>query len=167
MTTIEELLELDLLTLRAHTERAGDSLDPQRHRESLQASMAKSESCAVRRDGRLAGYALLKANTDHWFVFAFNTHPDHRDASVMIELMRQVLAIVVRSGISELRSHVYKTNERSLNFHRKLGFRVTKENEKAVEFVATVEGLAGGGAMSRVLRRQSRGRPGDPQVAPA
>jgi ribosomal protein S18 acetylase RimI-like enzyme len=160
MIELEELLELDLLTLRAHTERAGDSLDPQCHREKLLAAMAVSESCAVRRDGRLAGYALLKANADHWFVFAFNTHPDHRNASVMIELMRQVLAIVERTGISELRSHVYKTNEPSLNFHRKLGFRVSKENTKGVEFVATVEGLVGGGAMSRALRRQSGDRPG-------
>jgi hypothetical protein len=38
-------------------------------------------------------------------------------------------------------------------FHRKLGFRVTKENAKAVEFSATIAELATHEAIARITSR--------------
>lgn len=36
MPQVHEILELDLLTLREHTERAGDALDPERLRKTIE-----------------------------------------------------------------------------------------------------------------------------------
>jgi len=84
-----------------------------------------------------------------WFVRGFNTHPEHRGASVMRELLQQVSEVALQEGITELRSNVYKTNRLSMAFHRRLGFRVTKENAKGVEFFATVEELASNSSFQR------------------
>ena len=141
--TIEEIVTLDLLTLREHTELAGDELNVEKHRASVARSLNGSEFCAVRRNGSVVAYAMLQPESSTgWFVTGFNTHPLHRTASVLRELFFAFGGLVQRLAINELRSNVYKTNRLSLSFHRKLGFRATRENDKGVEFFASVAELA-------------------------
>jgi ribosomal protein S18 acetylase RimI-like enzyme len=165
--TLDELLALDLLTLREHTERAGDRIDPEAHAQRLRDSLQVSQLCAVRRGGALVAYAMLNPlEGASWFVRAFNTHPGHRNGPVMRDLLREFARVIRREGIADLRSHVYKTNRLSMAFHRKLGFRVTKENDKGVEFYATVANLAASGAIARTAASlaapdaATEGRPG-------
>ena len=151
MPHVDELLALALLTLRDHTELAGDRLDPATHRELLLRTQAQSETIGVRRGGTLAAYAMLSPQPDGgWFVSAFNTHPAHRDASVLRELFAEISRLARRRAIGSLRSHVYKTNRLSVAFHRRLGFRITRENAKAIEFTATLDELL---AASRAVRK--------------
>ncbi len=150
---LDELVALDLLTLRAHTEQAGDALDEAPLRLALAKTLAVSESAVVRRDDRLLAYALLQpqpseAEPDRWFVTGFNTHPAHRSAPVLLALFGQMAALVRRHGIGSLHSHVYKTNRASVAFHRRLGFDVLQENAKAFAFAARVTDLRWPGAAS-------------------
>jgi len=139
---VRELLDLDLLTLREHTERAGDRLDPEAWRRSLEAAQAVSELAWVRRNGELVAYAMLQPQAaGQWFVTGFNTHPGYRSAPVLREIFGQLLAIAARRGIASLQSHVYKTNRLSMAFHARLGFEVTRENAKGVEFTASLAQL--------------------------
>lgn len=142
MPQVHEILELDLLTLREHTERAGDSLDPDRLRNSIESLLPISEVAVVRRRGVLVAYAMLQPQeAGQWFGTGFNTHPEHRSAPVFRSLFGQLLDIASRRGIKSLRSNVYKTNRLSMAFHVRLGFQVTRENEKGVEFTASVPEL--------------------------
>jgi ribosomal protein S18 acetylase RimI-like enzyme len=139
---IHEILELDLLTLREHTERAGDQLDPDRLRNSIETALPISEVAVVRRQGALVAYAMLQPReAGQWFVTGFNTHPEHRSAPVFRALFLQLLEIATRRGITSLQSNVYKTNRLSMAFHARLGFQVTRENTKGVEFTASVQEL--------------------------
>jgi ribosomal protein S18 acetylase RimI-like enzyme len=157
MPTVEELLSLDLLTLREHTERAGDQIDAETQAIRIRESLDVSRICSVRRNGNLVAYAMLnQVSGSSWFIRAFNTHPQHRSAPVFKELLQQLGVVARTEGISELRSNVYKTNLLSMAFHRRLGFRVTKENEKGVEFFATVEELASNPSIERTCP----GKPG-------
>jgi len=144
MPKLEELLSLDLLTLREHTELAGDRIDPETQAAQIRESLKISRVCSVRRDDALVAYAMLSPmeTASSWFVRAFNTHPAHRTAPVMRDLFQAVAEVVKREGIADLRSHVYKTNRLSMAFHRKLGFQVTRENAKGVEFFATLADLS-------------------------
>jgi len=156
MPTLEELLALDLLTLREHTELAGDTLDPVTQAAQIQQSLQISQVCAVRRSGELVAYAMLSPDPQSaggWFVRAFNTHPQHRTSAVMLDLFQALAELVRRLHITELRSHVYKTNRLSMAFHRKLGFRITKENAKGVEFLASVKELAASPFIERTAKR--------------
>ena len=148
--TIEEFLALDLLNLREHTERAGDELNAERHRASIEKSLEVSAHCFVRRNGTLVAYAMLQPESSgRWFVTGFNTHPLHRTSPVLRELFSGFAALVQRFGIAELRSNVYKTNRLSMAFHRRLGFRITRENAKGVEFSASVAELAANRSIER------------------
>ncbi|WP_323122074.1 GNAT family N-acetyltransferase [Burkholderia alba] len=162
----DEILALDLLTLRDHTERAGDRIDPVAHRRRLDASIESGAACVVRRNGGLAAYALLRRESAaRWFVTGLSTHPAHRTITVVGELLAQLAALAARMGIEDLVSHVYKTNRLSMAFHRKLGFRITRENDKGVEFQASVATLAGHPAVRRVVdkhRDAARRSIGDP-----
>jgi len=62
MPPASRLLALDLLTLREHTERAGDRLDPELHAAQLRQSLQISQVCAVRREGELVAYAMLSSS---------------------------------------------------------------------------------------------------------
>jgi L-amino acid N-acyltransferase YncA len=86
-------------------------------------------------------------------VRGFNTHPAHRNFSVLRELFKAVGDVVDAEGISEIRSNVYKTNRLSMAFHRKLGFQITNENAKGVEFFATVSGLMANPTFQRTATR--------------
>ena len=150
MAELEELLALDLLTLRAHTELAGDVLDATTQRQALVRALQTAEVVSVRRAGALVAYAMLQPQeAGLWFVPGFNTHPAHRDASVFRDLFAQIGALAQGRAITALRSNVYRTNRLSMAFHRRLGFRVTREGDKGVEFTASVDELV---AATRALR---------------
>ena len=133
-TLLDELLALDILTLRRHTEAAGDSFDPAAHRQQLAASLADSHLLLVRgADGCLQGYALLRQQSaTHWFVGMLNVHPSHRQRRVLLGLFGQLMALAAWRSDSVLQSHVYRTNAASLQFHQKLGFTIDQQNDKAV-----------------------------------
>ena len=142
VSQIDEILALDLLTLREHTERAGDVLDPQLQRTEIEKSLEVSEFISVRRNDALVAFTMLRPQQNgRWFVTAFNTHPYHRSAPVFRELFAQLSGVAERRAITALRSNVYKTNRMSMAFHIRLGFKVTRENAKGVEFTASVQEL--------------------------
>ncbi len=84
----------------------------------------------------------------------FSTHPLYRTPAVVSELLAKVARLARERGIAELRSHVYKTNRLSIAFHRKLGFQITRENEKAIEFFASVSTLSDRPAVQRAAAAQ-------------
>jgi ribosomal protein S18 acetylase RimI-like enzyme len=140
---VRDIVALDLLTLREHTQQAGDAMDATQQAHQVRAALQTHQLCAVRRADALVAYAMLRpANVDTWFVSGFCLAPEHRNATVLRELLTQVVTVLQTSGARELRSHVYKTNRASLAFHTRLGFTKGQENAKAVEFVATLESLA-------------------------
>ena len=152
---IDAILALDLLTLRDHTERAGDVFDADTHRRRLEQALPACEVVAVRRGEALVAYAMLRPHDDAcWFVLGFNTHPQHRDGGVFRDLFAQLAALAQRRSITSLRSNVYKTNRLSMAFHRRLGFAVTRENAKGVEFTADLAALmSASSAVGRARRR--------------
>nr|WP_279607117.1 GNAT family N-acetyltransferase [Burkholderia gladioli] len=79
-------------------------------------------------------------------------HPRHRGYGVLGELLAKLAELAGARGIREFRSHVYRTNRLSIAFHRKLGFRVTRENDKGFEFVVTLDELANHAAILRATR---------------
>ncbi|MCX4171640.1 MULTISPECIES: GNAT family N-acetyltransferase [Paraburkholderia] len=154
LPSIDELFALDALTLREHTEQAGDAFDVDEHRVQLRKSLEVSEVCSVRREGKLVAYAMLRPHSGAcWFVGAFGTHPLYRTYAVITELLAKMATLASEQGIGELRSHVYKTNRLSIAFHRKLGFQVTRENDKGFEFFIAICELTTKPAVQRATAR--------------
>lgn len=157
LPSVDELLALDVLTLRAHTEQAGVIFDIDEHRLNLKNSLSVNEVCSVRRDSTLVAYAMLRPDAGtRWFVGALGTHPSYRTYGVISELLAKIAALASEHEIGELRSHVYRTNQLSVAFHRRLGFHVTHENDKGFEFVITVDELNVNPAVRRAAAIASR-----------
>ena len=151
---VDDFLALDLLTLREHTVRAGDMLDSEQHRAKLEASLSVSQVCVVQRSGMLVAYAMFRPESDGaWFVTGFNTHPAFRTSPVLFELLASLIDRMRTLDVRTLRSNVYKTNLLSISFHRRLGFRITRENEKGVEFTARADEIAASSAIARAAKR--------------
>jgi len=151
---IDEYLGIDLLALRTHTEEAGDRLDETEHRARLARSFAISEICEVRRDGAVLAYAMLRPKTDDtWFVTAFNVHPNNRTPGVFVALAAEFISKLQRHRVLKIQSNVYRTNLRSMEFHRRLGFVITRENEKGVEFTASVATILSNPVAARVMQQ--------------
>jgi len=130
-----------MLTLTAHTRAAGDVFDEASHRAALEKVLPKSEIIKIHRQGRLAGYAYLwPKGGGLWFVGGFAVHPDFRSGTVICALLARVRAFAEVEGITELQSHVYKTNARSLALHNRLGFTLIAENDKGFAFSLGLDG---------------------------
>lgn len=137
--TLGEVLALDLVCLRAPD---GGPIDPVSHKTSLAASLDRSRWALVRRCGDLVAYGYLWPHRpETWFVGGLAIHPDHRNAAVTAELGRQMSALVRLLGAKRLESHVLRTNVASLRLHRRLGFEVDQESERAIAFVADTAAL--------------------------
>lgn len=150
--SVDELLALDLLTLREHTERAGAMLDPRRHADLLRQSLRDAQLCTVRRHGALLAYAMFTPEAGgSGFVQAFCVHPGHRTPAVFRELMGALLGRAHALHLTSLRSHVYRTNTLSLAFHQALGFRISREGAQAVELTATLAALQSHPRLQRLL----------------
>lgn len=132
---IDEILALDLLTLRDRVDGMLVPLDPVGHRARLVVSIARSEVIAVRRAGELCAYfKCWPMGEDRWFVAGLAIHPAHRTPTVTAELLDGVDGFTRRAGVVEYVSHVYRDNDASMRLHRRLGFRVTREKPEGVEF---------------------------------
>lgn len=160
MPTIEEFLELDRLGLPEHPELSSEDLSPAQLRKQFEEVFPISQVCTVCRDGKLVAFAMLQPQSPRcWFITCFSIHPRHRTSSVLRELFSEFGALVQRHGIAELRSNVYKTNRLSLSFHKRLGFRVTRENAEAVEMFVSVADMMSSQSIDSTVRRLNRSRP--------
>ena len=132
---MEEILALDMLTLRVHTLAVGGEFTPESHRTALAAVLPKSKIVKIHRGAVLAGYTYLwPKGGGLWFVGGFGIHPDFRFGRVIAQLLAELKALVEQEAITELQSHVYKTNQHSIALHRRLGFQLIQENQKGFAF---------------------------------
>lgn len=139
---IDEVLEIELLTLRNHRLKGSPPLDPVEHRSALATLFEKSSCITVRRNEVLAAYGYLwLIDDDMWFVGGLAVHPELRSISVFRELTASLLSLISDKGITTLRSNVYKANLPSITLHQHLGFKVTRENEFGLEFTLKVAEL--------------------------
>lgn len=130
--SIDEVLEMDLRRLRTPE---GGMLDPERHRVLLASSLPRAAAVGVRREGKLVAYAYLwPLERDDWFVGGLVV--DERTAVAVLALRTGFLDLVTELGADRLHSHVLRANADSLRLHQRLGFAVTREDVRAIAFVA-------------------------------
>jgi len=135
-----EYFELCKLTLTAHTEAAGETLDETAYLESIKTAQDNGLQFEYRIDHQLAGFISMKDNGDgEWFVLLIVIHPDYRTRKVFMALFYSAYQRMNQKIATSIKSNVYKNNHLSVEFHKKLGFSVTRENDLGYEFTLVVE----------------------------
>lgn len=136
---MNEYFQLDMLTLNKISEEAGKPLDKSAYLESLAKAATDGLLFETRKGQQLQGYFMLRnLEPSIWFVSMFVVHPEHRNKVVFTSLFSQLASFVKSNQVDVLVSNVLRNNELSVNFHRRLGFVVTRENDLGYEFQLTM-----------------------------
>lgn len=154
---LDAIVDLDMALLKDHTEAAGDPFARDSHRRALDARLHSANIIDIWRADELIAYSFIWPKQDRWFVGGFAIRPDHRNAAIMGEMLFRLLACTKTSPQVHVESHVYKTNQLSMDFHRKLGFEIIRENEKGVAFVHRIDVLRQHPIVQRAAKRADRG----------
>lgn len=132
---MEEYLELDVMTLESISKEAGFPIDRDVYLASHAQSMEQGLLVDYRRHNKLIGYTTLSDLGDgSWFVPMFVVHPDYRSKAAFLALFRGIVNILKDRDSRVLVSNVLRLNELSVQFHKRLGFEITRENHLGYEF---------------------------------
>ena len=136
-------LKLIQATLGHLQSQYGIGYDTAAYKESLHLAFEQGHLIEVKRDSKLAAFVTLKAlKNKEWFVLLFVTDQNHRTAGVFREMFRRISEFLADKGGTILKSNVFRQNTDSINFHKKLGFKITRENEKGFEFTLVIDDAA-------------------------
>ncbi|MFS1905858.1 GNAT family N-acetyltransferase [Vibrio lentus] len=132
---MEEYLKLDMLTLEAISKEAGFPIEREVYLASRAESIKQGLLFEYRRKDQLIGYTTLRNLGDgRWFVPMFVVHPNHRSKAAFLALFRSIAEILKNNQANVLVSNVLRINELSVQFHKHLGFEITRENHLGYEF---------------------------------
>ncbi len=140
---MQSFLNLDRLTLEDISEQSGRPINETVYLESL--LLAKEQGCLfdVWKENQLQGYATLKElGEGNWFVLMFVTHPSCRNRNTFTSLFNQIVTHLKKVNATSLVSNVFKVNELSVAFHKKLGFEITREAPQGYEFTLALDSAA-------------------------
>ncbi|MEZ8274300.1 GNAT family N-acetyltransferase [Vibrio splendidus] len=132
---MEEYLELDMLTLESISKAAGFPIERDVYLASRAESIEQGLLFEYRRQDKLIGYVTLRDLGDgQWFVPMFVVHPNYRSKAAFLFLFRSIADQLKNNRSTVLVSNVLRLNELSVQFHKHLGFEVTRENHLGYEF---------------------------------
>ncbi|GAB6263503.1 GNAT family N-acetyltransferase [Photobacterium sp. R1] len=136
---MNEYLKLDLLTLAQLSQDAGKPIDEALYLKSLHKADQDELLFECRKQGLLQGYfTLRKLDESTWFIPMFVVHPKHRNKVVLTSLFTQLARFIKKNSVQKIVSNVFRNNTLSVNFHQRLGFVITRENELGYEFQLTI-----------------------------
>ncbi|MGI0117886.1 GNAT family N-acetyltransferase [Zooshikella sp. RANM57] len=139
---MKEYLDLTELTLNGISIEAGRPIDGKVYLDSL--VNAKELGCLfdVYSNKKLLAYATLKdLGEGKWFVLMFVIHPRYRHKRVFLELFYKIIKHLISVKAKILVSNVFKVNKLSVAFHKKLGFKVTREADIGYEYTLALDDL--------------------------
>lgn len=152
----EQLVALDLLTLVPLAQAHGQDISGEQLGQQWAQRLSAWPPSGVGDDSalltvsaaeRLQAYAWLRLQASgEAFVLGLVIHPEARSAGVLRGLMRQLARCLDAWDVPAVSSHVYRRNEASMRFHRKLGFQAVQESAQAVAF--TLQRPVAGGWMA-------------------
>ena len=132
---MEEYLKLDMLTLEAISKEAGFPIEREVYLASRTESIEQGLLFEYRRKDQLIGYTTLRNLGDgRWFVPMFVVHPNYRSKAAFLALFRSIAETLKNNQANVLVSNVLRINELSVQFHKHLGFEITRENHLGYEF---------------------------------
>ncbi|EXB48104.1 GNAT family N-acetyltransferase [Acinetobacter sp. 1000160] len=132
---MEEHLELTLMTLKMLSEQAGKPIDQSAYLASLIRASAQGYLFEYRNNQQLLGYFTVEyMEQQRWFIPIFVVHPKYRTRKVFASLLSQFIQFIEAKQATTLISHTLKNNVLSIKFHKRLGFKVIRENQIAFEF---------------------------------
>ncbi|HET8903136.1 MAG TPA: GNAT family N-acetyltransferase [Saccharospirillum sp.] len=128
------------MTLKDISIEAGMPIEDEVYLNSLEEARASNCLFDVRRHGALQAYSTLKyVGEGKWHVLMFVTQPEQRNKDTFTELFGKIILHLDKVNAKTLVSNVFKVNRLSVAFHKKLGFKITREAPHGYEFTLALE----------------------------
>ena len=90
----------------------------------------KNLSLLAEDEGKIIGYFFTKIHVEPWdefpYVISFAVEPEYQSKGIGSMLMNKTIEILKEKNFKSLKFHVLPTNEKALNFYKKMGFEIEK-----------------------------------------
>ncbi|MNK01113.1 hypothetical protein D3C87_189070 [compost metagenome] len=136
---IEQLVELECINILPILASVGINLTPQHMREQLDI-FRESDVVISQENGDVDGFVMYKADGPEVTIVSFNLKK-FNNGKILSNLLAEVFRNLQDDAINIIRSHAHHTNIKSLNFHRRMGFKEVGRTEHYVEFQISKDDL--------------------------
>lgn len=134
-----DIFELESINMPSILEASGLVFLPAKLRESLE---TPQEVISIYRDKELVAllrYSVVELGIAN--VLSLQIRDSKKNKLYLHSLFKKILVSFTKNDVQSIISIVQKANVDSMNFHKKLGFKVDKEFEKAVRFTNQLENI--------------------------
>ena len=145
----EQLIELECKNILPILASVGLHLTPQHMREQLD-FFKDSDVVISHENGAVEGFVMYEVKGPEVTIISFNLKK-FNNGKILSTLLSEILKNLQSNAIATIRSHAHHTNSKSLNFHRRMGFKEVGSTEHHIEFVTTKDDL-----LSMIERRMRR-----------
>ncbi len=132
LSLLEQLIELECQNILPVLASVGINLTRDHMRHQLE-FFKDSDVVISQQDGLVEGFAMYEVKDNIVTVISFNLKK-FNNLRVLSTLLHQIFAGLNDMEIVSIKSYAHHTNKKSLNFHRRMGFREVRQNEHQIEF---------------------------------
>lgn len=136
---IEQLVALESQNILPILASVGIHLTSNDMREQLNI-FRESELVLSETNGIVDGFAIYDTKDQDIMIITFNLRK-FNSGLILGNLLTQILRKLNSSPVQNINSRAHHTNLRSINFHRKMGFKEVGSNDKFLEFRISKEDL--------------------------
>lgn len=152
-SVLEQLIELECQNILPILASVGINLTRDHMRHQLE-FFKESDVVISEENGHVDGFAMYEVKENAVTVISFNLKR-FNNIRVLSTLLNQIFAGLKDMEIVSIKSHAHHTNTKSLNFHRRMGFKEVGKTEHHVEFEIGKEDL-----LSKIEKRVLKTQPG-------
>jgi len=129
---LEQLVELECKNILPVLASVGLNLTPQHMREQLE-YFRESDVVLSLDSGRVDGFAMYDVQGTEVTIISFNLQK-FNNLRVLSTLLGAIFQNLQTTVVERVKSRAHHTNTRSLNFHRRMGFKEVARTEHHIEF---------------------------------
>lgn len=137
---IEQLVELECNNILPILASVGLNLTPQNMREQLD-FFKESDVVISQENGMVDGFIMYEAKESEVTIISFNLKK-FNNFRILTTLLSEVLKNLQINGVEIIKSHAHHTNTKSLNFHRRMGFKEVGTTKHHIEFQINKDDLS-------------------------
>ena len=129
---LEQLVELECNNILPILASVGLNLTPQHMRDQLE--FFKESNVVIRQSSNhVDGFAMYEINNSEDTVISFNLKK-FNDLRILSTLLDAIFQHLKDTPIETIKSHAHHTNTKSLNFHRRMGFKEVENTQHHIVF---------------------------------
>lgn len=136
---LDQLVTLECDNILPILASVGINLTPQHMRDQLE-FFKNSDVVVSQENGIVDGFVMYEVDGSAVTIISFNLRK-FNNIKLLTKLLNEVFESLQDNSVDTIKSNAHHTNIKSLNFHRRMGFKEVASTEHHVEFETTKDQL--------------------------